>query len=388
MDSVERDHDKQRRPDFGDGVEAVSTMSFDGPESAAEGSALHISVVVPVMNEQESLGPLYSRLSAVLGKSDANYELIFVDDGSTDGSFEVLQRFYEADPRVRVIRFSCNFGQTAAFSAGFAEASGEVIVTLDADLQNDPADIPLLLDQVRQGYDLVSGWRLKRQDSLVSRRLPSYVANWLIGRVLGVRLHDYGCSLKAYRRGLVKKIRLYGELHRFIPALAAMAGARITEVPVAHHPRVYGRSKYGISRTFRVLLDVLAVKFMLAGPTSPLRSLGLPGLGCLLLGTALTLYSTGTGAASMALIAPGVMLLAIGAQFLLLGLLGGWVLNMHRKAREQTSYIVKERLQHGETTRGEVFEAEVDAVPSGGHGATSGRERVAAVRSLAEGSLQ
>jgi glycosyltransferase involved in cell wall biosynthesis len=242
-------------------------IASEGP-SAGEGQeaeeTLGLSVVVPVMNERESLEPLYSRLLAVLAGLGTGYEVIFVDDGSTDGSFEVLRRLHAADPRVRVIRFSRNFGQTAAFSAGFAEARGETIVTLDADLQNDPADIPLLLDKVRQGYDLVSGWRRHRRDPLLTRKLPSRLANRLIASVTGVRLHDYGCSLKAYRRAVVKELRLYGEMHRFIPALASRMGARITEVPVSHYPRIYGRSKYNIGRTFRVIPDVLAVKLLLS----------------------------------------------------------------------------------------------------------------------------
>lgn len=273
-------------------------------ESRAAGERPGISVVVPVMNERESLGPLYDRLRGVLDGLCGGYELIFVDDGSTDDSFEVLRRLHEADGRVRVIRFSRNFGQTAAFSAGFAEASADVIVTLDADLQNDPADIPCLLDKMAQGYDLVSGWRVKRRDSLLTRRLPSRAANWLIRQVTGVQLHDYGCSLKAYRSELVKQIRLYGELHRFIPALASRIGARIAEVPVSHCPRIYGRSKYNMSRTFRVVPDVLAVKFLLSQASSPAKPTGIRGL------------------------------------------LGELIMRTHYRVRARPAYVVRERLQH------------------------------------------
>jgi hypothetical protein len=348
----------------------------------------HVSVVIPVLDERESLEPLYSRLVAVLDGLGHSYELIFVDDGSTDGSYEVLRRLHETDRRLRVIRFSSNFGQTAAFSAGFAEARGDIILTLDADLQNDPEDIPSLLDKVQHGYDLVSGWRLKRQDPLLSRRLPSRVANWLIGRVTGVRLHDYGCSLKAYRRDLVKKLSLYGELHRFIPALASLAGARIAEVPVSHHPRIYGRSKYGIRRTFRVIPDVLAVKFLLSGAVSPLRSLGLPALGCVSLGSVLTIYSTMFDMANLALLVPGILLLGMGAQLILMGLVGEWVIRAQRRVRERPSYMIKERLPHRPTARAIASKDESEVPLAGTPRSTSGREPVAALRSLTGESLQ
>ena len=284
-------------------------------ESRAVRERPALSVVVPVMNEQESLEPLYSRLLGVLEGLGTGYEVIFVDDGSTDGSFEALRRLHEADARVRVIRFSRNFGQTAAFAAGFADARGETIVTLDADLQNDPADIPLLLDKVRQGYDLVSGWRRRRRDPLLTRRLPSRLANRLIGLVTGVRLHDYGCSLKAYRSEVVKELRLYGEMHRFIPALASRMGARITEVPVRHYPRLYGHSKYNMGRTFRVIPDVLAVKLLLsdappaAGPFRFLRD---------------------------------------------------WATRGHCRAMDRPAYVISERLRHGEDPQGRL----VDEAPA------------------------
>jgi len=218
-----------------------------------------VSVVIPAYNEEENLPVLYERLRTVLEKLEGDYEIIFVDDGSTDGSFDVLRDLARRDERVKVIRFRRNYGQTAAMYAGFEHATGEVIVTMDADLQNDPEDIPRLLKKLEEGYDIVSGWRKDRKDPFLSRRLPSKIANWIISKVTGVELHDYGCTLKAYRSEIAKRYRLYGDMHRFLPALARRFGAKITEIPVRHHPRLYGRSKYGIGRTVRVILDIFLV---------------------------------------------------------------------------------------------------------------------------------
>ncbi|HEY0071715.1 MAG TPA: glycosyltransferase family 2 protein [Chloroflexia bacterium] len=325
------------------------TAPSEGPGSIASGAAQErpgISVVVPVMNERESLGPLYDRLRNVLDGLCGGYELIFVDDGSTDGSFEALRRLHEADGRVRVIRFSRNFGQTAAFSAGFAEAKADIIVTLDADLQNDPADIPSLLDKMAHGYDLVSGWRVKRRDSLLTRRLPSRAANWLIRQVTGVQLHDYGCSLKAYRSELVKQIRLYGELHRFIPALASRMGARIAEVPVSHYPRIYGRSKYNMSRTFKVIPDVLAVRFLLSHAASTAKPTGIRGL------------------------------------------LGELVMRTHYRVRERPAYVVREILQHGPVDKHGTLQSETLTTFSGRARNTQGGDHVATRQSIVAESLQ
>ncbi|HEX8221035.1 MAG TPA: glycosyltransferase family 2 protein [Chloroflexia bacterium] len=300
-----------------------------------------LSVVVPVMNERESLEPLYARLLAVLVGLGTGYEVIFVDDGSTDGSFEVLRRLHEADACVRVIRFSRNFGQTAAFAAGFADACGETIVTLDADLQNDPADIPLLLDQVRQGYDMVSGWRRHRRDPFLTRKLPSRLANRLIGLVTGVRLHDYGCSLKAYRSEVVKELRLYGEMHRFIPALASRMGARITEVPVRHYPRLYGRSKYNMGRTFRVIPDVLAVKLLLSDASSSARPFRF---------------------------------------------FREWATRGHRRAMGRPAYVISERLPHDGGSQGEL-EAEPPALLAGNARTLHPAEHAATRQSLVPESM-
>ena len=252
---------------------------------------IEISLVIPVYNEEESLPELYEELGRVCPGLGKPYEIIFVDDGSTDGSFETLKRLRAGDPRVRILRFRRNFGQTAALAAGFDQARGDVIVTLDADLQNDPADIAALLAKIDAGYDIVSGWRRDRKDRFLSRRLPSIMANGLISRFTGVKLHDYGCTLKAFRREVIKSINLYGELHRFIPAIASTMGVSIAEIEVRHRPRTKGKSKYNIFRFTRVILDTLTVKFLLTYSTRPLQIFGFIGLilGPLVLVTAATL---------------------------------------------------------------------------------------------------
>jgi glycosyltransferase involved in cell wall biosynthesis len=239
---------------------------------------LDVSIVAAVYNEEESIAPLCESLDAVMRGLSRPYEIVLVDDGSRDASWERLLAAAARYPHLRLIRFRRNFGQTAAIAAGFDAAEGNVVVTLDADLQNDPADIPMLLDHMDRGFDVVSGWRRDRKDRFLDRRLPSLLANWLISRITGVRLHDYGCSLKAYRREIVKNLKLYGEMHRFIPALASWVGGSIDEVIVRHHPRRYGRSKYGIARTMRVVLDLMTVKFLLRYSTRPIQVFGRIGL--------------------------------------------------------------------------------------------------------------
>lgn len=237
-----------------------------------------LSVVIPIYNEEPNLDALYREVTDVLSAGGRRYELILVDDGSEDGSFEALSRIQAADPRVRVIQFRKNFGQTAAFAAGFAAARGRLIVTSDGDLQNDPRDIPAMVERIeREDLDIVCGWRKKRQDTFLNRRLPSVIANALISWATGVKLNDYGCSLKVFRAEVVKPLRLYGELHRFLPALASEMGVRIGEQPVNHRARVHGQSKYGISRTVRVILDLITVKFLLSYSTRPLQMFGLIG---------------------------------------------------------------------------------------------------------------
>lgn len=236
-----------------------------------------VSIIVPVFNEEENIALLVERIRSVMTETGKSYECLFVDDGSVDRSAEILEDLCKSSPELKLIKFRRNFGQTAALSAGFDRADGDIVITIDADLQNDPQDIPLLIQKIHEGYDLVSGWRKVRQDTLL-RRIPSYLANLLISVVTGVKLHDYGCTLKAYKREVAKNLRLYGDMHRFIPALASWSGVSLLEVPVRHHPRLKGKSKYGISRTLRVLLDLFTVKFLLSYSTSPIQIFGGFGL--------------------------------------------------------------------------------------------------------------
>lgn len=247
-------------------------------------NTLAYSAIVPVFNEEGNLWPLHQRLTAAMEGLGGDYELVFVDDGSRDGSFDELEGIAAKDPRVKVVQLRRNFGQTPAIAAGIDHSRGEILVFLDADLQNDPADIPRLIETLDQGYDVVSGWRRDRQDTFLTRKVPSWAANRLISAITGVRLRDYGCSLKAYRREVLSHVHLYGEMHRFIPAYAAWVGAAITEIPVAHHPRVRGKSKYGLSRTVKVLLDLLTAKFLQSYSTKPIYVFG--GVGLFLLALA------------------------------------------------------------------------------------------------------
>src|SRR5713226_5217578 len=243
-----------------------------------------LSIIIPIYNEEESIPPLHENLRQVLEKQNLPYEVIYVDDGSTDGTFPQLYRLARSDQHSQVIRLRRNFGQTAAISAGVAHSAGEILVFMDADLQNDPVDIPRLLAKLEEGYDVVSGWRKNRKDAMLSRKLPSWLANQLISKITGVSLHDYGCTLKAYRREVFQHVHLYGEMHRFLPAYIALAGASIAEIEVNHHPRSFGRSKYGISRTTRVLLDLITLKFFESYRTRPHHAFGFPALLALLFG--------------------------------------------------------------------------------------------------------
>jgi glycosyltransferase involved in cell wall biosynthesis len=311
---------------------------------------IYLSVVIPVYNEEESLEALHERLTESLADLGREYETVYVDDGSRDDSFGILKRLQAADRRMRVIRLRRNFGQTAAFSAGFDYARGEVVVTLDADLQNDPVDIPRLLDLYEQGYDVVSGWRKDRQDRFLDRRLPSIMANRLISWGTGVQLHDYGCSLKAYRREILADVQLYGELHRFLPALAHGEGARVTEIPVTHHARRFGTSKYGISRTFRVLLDLLVVKFLLSYSTRPIHVFGLAGLisfligGCLLAYLAVVRIFLGQDIGDRPLVLLAILLTMLGVQLITSGLLAELVTRTYHEAQGKPIYTVREVL--------------------------------------------
>jgi glycosyltransferase involved in cell wall biosynthesis len=255
------------------------------------GAAMTVSVVIPLYNEEENVEVLNERLAETLKSMGCDYEIVYVDDGSTDRTMQLLEELQKKDDNIVVLCLRRNFGQTAAFAAGFDFARGDVVVTMDGDLQNDPKDIPRLLELIGE-YDLVSGWRKKRQDAFITRRLPSIIANWLISKVTGVGLHDYGCSLKAYRREVVKNLRLYGEMHRFIPAVASWYGVKIAEVETTHHPRLRGKSKYGISRTIRVLLDLITVKFLQSFSTKPIQFFGPLGVFFGLAGLAVSAYLT------------------------------------------------------------------------------------------------
>jgi glycosyltransferase involved in cell wall biosynthesis len=320
-------------------------------------ATVNISVVIPVYNEEENVPFLVERLHAALSRLKRTYEIILVDDGSSDHTWEKLVEGTRRCPHFRLIRFRRNFGQTAAMSAGFAESCGEVVITMDADLQNDPDDIPLLLEQIEKGFDVVSGWRKDRKDTFINRRLPSMVANALISKITGVYLHDYGCTLKAYRREVVSKLRLYGEMHRFIPALASWIGGEITEVAVNHHPRRFGKSKYGISRIFRVVLDLMTVKFLLRYSTHPIQMFGKIGLffgipGFLMMASVLAMhmsflfFDTTFGAGLIKrpfwVITP-FMLMLFCMQFISMGLLAEIQIRTYHESQEKPTYVIRER---------------------------------------------
>jgi glycosyltransferase involved in cell wall biosynthesis len=319
-----------------------NSLAFTQPE---------VSVVVPVFNEADNLLSLYHALRTAMVDTGRTWEVIFIDDGSTDATYQVLQELFMQDTCVRVIRLRRNFGQTAAMVAGFDHARGKVIVSLDGDLQNDPADIDTLLKRLEDGYDVVSGWRVHRQDGFLLRRFPSHIANWLISKTTGVKLHDYGCTLKAYRTDIIKEVRLYGEMHRFIPALVGGIGARIAEQPVRHHPRRHGRSKYGISRTLRVFLDLLTVKFCLSFLTKPLQIFGLIGLTSLLPGAVICIYLAflkifwGAPLAGRPLLLFGILLVIIGMQFLCMGILAEIQIRTYHESSNKPIYAIREILE-------------------------------------------
>ncbi len=309
--------------------------------------AKELSVIIPVYNEQENIRPLYDALKPVLEAMGVGYEIIFVDDGSMDGTAAAIEGL-ASDPNVRALEFRRNFGQTAAFAAGFDHAEGEVIITMDGDLQNDPIDIPKLFDMVRNGkYDLVSGWRKNRQDSFLNRKLPSMLANWLIGKVTGVKLHDYGCSLKAYRRDVVKNLKLYGEMHRFIPAVANWYGVNVAEVETTHHPRLRGKSKYGIGRTVKVFLDLITVKFLQSFSTKPIQFFGPMGLASTAGGMVISLYLAaqklllGKSIGGRPLLLLGVLLIIIGVQLIGMGLLGEMIVRVYHESQKKPIYALK-----------------------------------------------
>jgi len=310
-----------------------------------------ISIVIPVYNEEENVPILYERLKEVLDSLPYDYEIIFVNDGSTDRTGEILEEIAQKDKRVKVIEFARNFGQTPAMVAGMDYATGDVIITMDGDLQNDPKDIPRLLEKIEEGYDVVSGWRKNRKDAAVSRKLPSKIANWLIGKLTGVKIHDYGCTLKAYRSDVIKRVRLYGELHRFIPALASTVTSvdRIIEIPVEHHPRIYGKSKYGISRTFKVISDLFFIWFMKRFLQKPIHFFGLLGIVLFLLGALpftylVILKLTGHSIGNRPLLIISVMFILAGIQMFTTGLISEMLMRIYFESQNKKPYVVRRAL--------------------------------------------
>ena len=311
---------------------------------------MDLSIVVPMYEEEGNAAMLHERITSVLDTlAELESEIIYINDGSRDRTLAELKKISHFDPRVTVLDLRRNFGQTAAMSAGFDRAEGAVIVAMDGDLQNDPSDIPMLLEELDKGFDVVSGWRKERKDNSLMRTFPSRVANWLIGRVTGVRLHDYGCSLKAYRREIIRDINLYGEMHRFIPALAYWVGARVTELPVKHHARQFGKAKYGINRTFKVILDLITVKFLLSFSTSPLRMFGsaggisaLAGGLILLVQTWRKLFIEGYELADKPIVLAGVFLVLLGVQLISIGLLAELVVRTYHESQGKPVYAIRD----------------------------------------------
>ena len=308
-----------------------------------------LSLFLPVLDEEENLRPMHAKIASALDELGKTAEVIYVDDGSTDRSLEILREIAAGDDRVRVISLRRNYGQTAAMSAGIDAAKGEILIPMDADLQNDPADIRRLLDKLDEGYDVVSGWRKNRQDKLISRKIPSQIANRVISWIGGVPLHDYGCSLKAYRRDVIQDVKLYGEMHRFIPIYASWAGARVTEIPVDHHARTRGKSKYGISRTVKVIFDLMTIKFMAEYHTKPIYVFGTFGMIAFMLAAiagvwAIVLKIYGTSFILTPLPVITVVMLAISVQFFLMGLLAELLVRTYHESQDKAIYAVRERI--------------------------------------------
>jgi len=309
-----------------------------------------VSILIPIFNEEENISPLYDRLIPVLIKTGRAYEIIFVDDGSSDGSLEILLDISKRNPNVKIISLSRNFGQTAALSAGIDCSRGEVLIPMDGDLQNDPEDILHLLQKIDEGYDVVSGWRIKRKDPFLRRRFPSMIANWIISFIGGIRLHDFGCTLKAYKRDILKNIRLYGEMHRFIPIYAQWVGARVTEIPVNHFPRRSGSSKYGMSRVFKVILDLMVVKFLLSYSQKPIYVFGGMGLlmilGAMLSGLSAIYLKIFKGVSFILTPLPllSALLLMLGFLSILMGFLAEILTRTYYESQGKPTYQIKETI--------------------------------------------
>ena len=319
-----------------------------------------LSVVIPIHNEERAILRLYDRLTEVLGKLGQRYEIIFVDDASSDRSFDLLANLVETDKRLKVIRLRRNFGQTAALAAGFDEARGEIIVAMDGDLQHDPADLPALVHKLEEAYDIASGWRKERNDNMVLRKIPSRIANWMMSKVSGVELHDFGTTYKAYRAEILKEVNLYGELHRFIPALASYYGARIAEVPISNPPREGGASHYGIGRTFNVFFDILTIRFLLRYLTRPMHFFGRIGLVSLLAGGGILTFlvvkkilGEQIGTQHGPLLFTGGILLGLGMLMFTTGLLGEMMMRTYFESQGRRIYAVRQVLSRQETGAGD-----------------------------------
>jgi glycosyltransferase involved in cell wall biosynthesis len=309
-----------------------------------------VSVIIPIYNEEENLPALMHEVRSALNELGKTWEVILIDDGSGDESASLIEQACREDSRLKFIQFRKNFGQTAATAAGFDYATGKVVVPMDGDMQNDPRDIRLLLEKLDEGYDVVSGWRKNRQDAFLHRRIPSIIANRLIARVTGVKLHDLGCSLKAYKKNILDEVKLYGEMHRFIPVIASWYGAKICEVPVRHHPRKFGKTKYGLIRTIKVLLDLMTVKFLGSYATKPLYPLGGIGLGSMLLSVLLTMvvlfqkYAMETKVHRNPLMLVAVMLFIVSIQFIAMGLLAELLTRTYYESQKKSIYSVKKAI--------------------------------------------
>ena len=309
---------------------------------------MKISVVIPLLNEEENIQQLYTKLEVVLVRLNKSYEIIFIDDGSTDNTFDILKDLHKRNSNVKIIRLRRNFGQALAFSAGFDHSKGDMIITMDGDLQNDPEDIPRLLDKLDEGYDIVKGWRVNRKDPFFSKKLPSKIFNWLTSRITGVKLHDFACALNAYRREVVENITIYGELHRYISVLASMRGVSIAEIEVKHHPRIYGESKYKVGRLIRGTFDLITIKFLLSYSTRPLHLFGIPGAISFFIGFVIGAHLTierlvfGMGIGDRPLLLLAVLLVFLGAQFITMGLLGEVMTRIYYEVQNKPMYAIRE----------------------------------------------
>ncbi|MCY7391530.1 MAG: glycosyltransferase family 2 protein [Leptolyngbyaceae cyanobacterium CAN_BIN12] len=330
----------------------MTSLTVESSKLWASSQQPQVSIVVPIHNEYENLPRLLEAISATLITTNIRYEILCIDDGSTDGSGDLLKQIASDRTDLRSVILRRNYGQTAAMAAGFSHAQGQIIVTMDGDMQNDPADIPVLIDKLNEGYDLVSGWRKNRQDATITRLIPSQIANWLIAQVTGVKVHDYGCSLKAYRAELIADMNLYGELHRFLPALAFIEGARIAEIPVRHHPRQFGKSKYGLDRTIRVIMDLITVFFMRKFLTRPMHVFGSMGVLSIFLGTVIGLYLTTLKLSfgesiNRPLLILVVVLILTGVQLFCFGLLAELLMRTYHESQGRPIYRVREVIEPG-----------------------------------------